>query len=479
MPLFSSGPPSGEPHGAASASAADVWLAAVTCWYLTGLIAALGFSLGFYLLQPGSPAGDDRRDWLDAFTWMDGRWYKQIATEGYQYDPDANTNVAFFPVYPLLGRALIRASGLRAEVALLIVSNLSLLAALAMLAFYVRDRYPDAPTELTDYALLAAALFPTGCFFRLTYSESTFLFLAILAMYAMLRRWPLWAIALVVGLATAARPVGVALLAPFAIHICRRCRARSADRVGWDERSESHHAAVERGRDGATERWRERTTSRVLRRFTPSLPPSFSLSLLRRLALYLPLATWGAGAFTVYQYHAFGEPFATVRVQKNWGVYFPVSSSEKVIPLATLKPIRSVYDATSRSFWALRDEHCVPWFSLQFANPIFFVTAVALISLGASLSLRKGLGEGSSGRWLSLEEVSLAALMLLIPYVTRAYEMGMGSLGRFVAVVFPVYLVLAHLLGRLSTASRTLLFVLLGVFLCVYTALYAGAYTVF
>lgn len=455
-------------------SAADIWLAALTYWYLTGLIAALGFSLGFSLLRPGSGTVVDKRDWLDAFDWMDGRWYKQIAMTGYEYDPNKNTNIAFFPVYPLLGRVVMRITGLRAEAALLVVSNLSLLAALAMLAFYVRDRYPDAPAELTDYTVLAASLFPTGCFFRLTYSESTFLLLAILAMYAMLRRWPLWAIALLVGLATAARPVGVALLAPFAIHIWHRGH-RVYEPAAPARPNKQHPDETDNALDDP-----ETPVNVQTRR------PRSSLGfVLVRLAFYLPLACWGAIAFTAYQYCAFNEPFATVRVQKNWGIG-AVPWCEKIVPLATLEPVRAVYDVRSHAFWTNRDSHRIPWFSLQFANPIFFVLAVMLIGLGASLRVRggwhKGLGAAArshTARWLSLQEFSLAAVMLLIPYVTRAYEMAMGSMGRFVAVDFPIYFVLAHVLERLPGALRSVVLALCGVFLSLYAALYSARYLIF
>lgn len=457
-------------------SAGDLWLSALTYWYLTGLLAVLAFSFGLYLVRLG-PHARAPQDLLDAFTWQNGHWYKQIAVEGYHYNPRDQSNVAFFPVYPLLGRGVMIATGLRAEAALLIVSNLSLLAALALLAFYVRDRYPDAPEELTDYTVLTAALFPTGCFFRFAYSESTFLFLAILAMYAMLRRWPLWAIALVVGLATAARPVGIALLAPFAIHIVRRSSSPS-------ERGRVSESAV---KETDTLRWR----------------PASELA---RLALYVPLACWGLVAFTAYQSVAFGDPFATARVQKNWGT--PAAWRDKALALATLEPIQSVYDPKSTAFWPRIDEHGIPWFSLQFANPVLFVGATAVIAVGALLSLRnwirekagadcllgtlcerttrdppsrtKSVGERAmSTRWLSMEEASLAAMLLLIPYVTRAYEMGMGSMGRFVAVAFPIYLVLGQILVRLPGALRTALLALAGFFLAASTALYAARYLIF
>ncbi|MGH7138931.1 MAG: hypothetical protein ACREHD_24565, partial [Pirellulales bacterium] len=277
---------------------------------------------------------------------------------------------------------------------------------------------------------------------------------------AMLRRWPLWAIALIVGFATAARPVGVALLAPFAIHICRRTYAADAQRLSTRERSRA---------GGAKQ--------------AACVAPSavglwFVIPAIRRLALYLPLACWGLGLFMAYQYRAFGEPLAFVTVQKNWGT--PAAWPEKAIALATLRPVWSVYDATSRACWTQHEPHRIPWFSLQFANPIFFVSGVALIAFGAFRPFANSLGDDArSRRWLSSEETSLGALLLLIPYVTRPCEMDMGSMGRFVAAVLPVYLVLGQLLVRVPGPLRAALLTLSGFFLATYTALYAARYPIF
>lgn len=414
--------------------ALGTWLGTATYWYFTGLLVAMGFSLGLYLLRPDPEINLDRSDWLNVFTWMDGKWYKQIAVEGYHYDAARRSNVAFFPVYPLLARVLMAPSGLRPEVALLIVSNLSLLAALALLGVYVRERHPTAPAELSDYVVLSAALLPTGCFLRLAYSESTCLLLMLLAMRAMLRRWPLWLIAVTVGLATAACPVGVALLAPFAIHICSR---------------DAH------GTQAAP-------------RFRDLAPRLFAIRNVRRLAIYLPLAAWGLISFLAYEAYAFGDPFATFKAHQIWRVRPLVPWPEKLAALATLEPIRSIYsESGSTLYWANWQPHTLPWFSLQFANPIFFVSAVMLTALGAWR------------RWLNLEETSLAALMLLIPYLGRGYEMGMNSMGRFVSVVAPLYLVLGQLLVRAPDPLRIMLFSLSAFLLAMYTALYAATYAIF
>lgn len=403
--------------------ATDLWLNALACWYVTGLVAALGFSLGFHLLRSatGTPS---HRDQLDALSSMDAKWYKQIAVQGYQYDPNARSNVAFFPVYPLLGRAVMMATGLRAEVALLAVSNLSFFVALLLLAAYVRARYPDATAELADYALLAIAVFPTGCFFRLAYTESTFLLLVVLAMYGMLRRWPLWSIASVVGLATAARPVGVALLLPFAIHIFRDRRVSSLRSL---------------------------------------IAPAF----IARVALHLTVACWGLAAFLAFQYGAFGEPLASFKVQTHWSARPFLQLPERVAALATLEPVAAVYGSDPSAYWATIDAHGIPWFSLQFANPLFFLAAAVVVICGAWR------------RCLSPEETALGALLLLIPYLTRAYEMGMGSMGRFTAVVFPVYLVIARILIFMPNAMRSVLLAMSAVFMAVYAALYAAGHIIF
>src|SRR5215813_6126646 len=44
--------------------------------------------------------------WVDMWIRWDSRWYQRIATEGYSYSPIDQSSVAFFPLYPLLIRAV-------------------------------------------------------------------------------------------------------------------------------------------------------------------------------------------------------------------------------------------------------------------------------------------------------------------------------------------------------------------------------------
>lgn len=394
----------------------DDALLGIAIYYLTSVVMFLGFSFGYQFLVRGSIAAPRGIGLLGAFDSAGGRWYRQILENGYGREPGGHSSAAFFPAYPLISRAVRAASGLPTQAALLVVSNASLFFALIILARYVRARFPLAPQALADWTLLAMGLFPTGCFFRMCYTESTFLLLAIGAMYGIERRWPIPALVFLVGLETATRATGVALLAPLGVYIWQSqptCAARA-----W------------------------------------------------RLALWLPLACWGLIAFMVFQYVAFGEPLAFARAQATWRIGPSVELPAKLKLLVTLEPLGAVYDSSSPAYWAAWDVHRLPWFSLYFANPIFFVASIVLLAIGISK------------RWLTLGEGLLVALLMLIPFVTRAHEMGMAGMGRFVAVAFPIYIVLGHLLARLPTAISIGFLVIFGFLLGAYSALFAAGYLI-
>ena len=169
-----------------------------------------------------------------------------------------------------------------------------------MLAIHARQRYGDAATNVTKHALLAFGLFPTTFFFRVNYSESSFLFFAILAMFAMERRWPLVTTALIVGIATATRPVGVALVPVFCMNLWQRS-------LGWRE-------------------------------------------FVFRSVLLLPVALCGLIAYMLYQYVAFDQPFAFATTQQHWSFRTPASFVEKVLAILSHEPIWSVYDPTSDAY---------------------------------------------------------------------------------------------------------------------------------
>ena len=150
----------------------------------------------------------------------DGRWYLDIAREGYAALPDES--LRFFPLYPLLGRALSPLLGGQTGTALLVVSNLSALALGALVHRLCLAETGDA--TLARRATWLIALVPPFFVMVMGYSEPVALALAVWCFLALRRRAWGWA-ALAGLLAGFVRPVGVLLVVPAAIEAARGLRA--------------------------------------------------------------------------------------------------------------------------------------------------------------------------------------------------------------------------------------------------------------
>lgn len=403
-------------------------------YYLTTLIVVMGavFAVDFVPLCQEHRGSKTRVDLVSAFAAWDGEWYTQIASTGYNYDPNRNSSVAFFPVYPTLAAALASVAGMRTHWALLLVSHAALFASFSLLAAYVQVRDGAADDRLQGWTLLAFGLFPTTFFFRMAYSESVFLMLMLLALLGMQSGWrPVW-IAWIIGLATGARSVGVALVPVFAVWL-------------WNQR----RSVLDR---------QEREHRR--------LPFRSWLSWSTDLALLLPVCCWGLLAFLCFQGLVFGEPLAFAKAQSHWSER-SIDLGQGVLGLLWLEPLWATYDPTSPCYWGRVPPQESVLFNLKAANPLYFAGAVALIALGA----RK--------RWLNLSEVLLSAGLLGIPYCLQASRMGMTGQARFASVVFPMYLVLGQLLHRGPPQLAAALLAISGFFLAVYSALFASWYWFF
>src|SRR5581483_6042753 len=151
-------------------------------------------------LRPVSVPG-----WHSLFTaWerFDGLWFLRIAAEGYR---SSDGSAAFFPLYPLLTRAVSFLIGHHPFAAALIVSNASFAGALCALYLLTAS---DRSEPVARTTVLFLAVFPTAFFFFAPYSESLFLLLAVTAFWgARTRRW---AVAGAAGaLAALTRNVGI------------------------------------------------------------------------------------------------------------------------------------------------------------------------------------------------------------------------------------------------------------------------------
>ena len=208
------------------------------------------------------------RDWLSVFALWDGRWYINIAQEGYSYQPGAQSNLAFFPLYPLLVRLamfLFRDALLSS----LIVSNFSFLVAMLLFHALVRREFEDA--RVAHRAVVFLAFSPVSFYFSCAYTESTFLMLALGAFLAARRQR--WLIACLCGaLLSATRSIGFLIVIPLLVEF-----------------------AMQNARSGAELK-----------------------KLIQPRALLFALIPFGLGAYMLFCHLRFDDPLIFMRVHKAW-----------------------------------------------------------------------------------------------------------------------------------------------------------------
>ena len=154
----------------------------------------------------------------------DGTWYRDIAAHGYHSLPDEA--LRFFPLFPLLGKALAVVTAGRTDVALVVIANLASLG----LAVAVRRlvRFERGNEALADRAVWMVCLFPGAFVLAWGYAEPLWLLAAVVAFWGMRsRRW--WWVVAAGVVAGASRPLGIALAVPAAIELARVWRSARTD----------------------------------------------------------------------------------------------------------------------------------------------------------------------------------------------------------------------------------------------------------
>ena len=167
----------------------------------------------------GGWPGGGLLDWVFAsLARWDAGHYMAIAADGYDTGPDGGPTprAAFFPLYPLLVRVVATPFG-ASDGALLIAGVVVALGAfLASLVVLHRLVALELGERVATLSVWLLALYPGALYFSAPYSESVFLLTTVSAFYAARRgRWA-WA-GIAAALATAARPVGLAVIVPLAI----------------------------------------------------------------------------------------------------------------------------------------------------------------------------------------------------------------------------------------------------------------------
>ena len=126
----------------------------------------------------------------DTFARWDSGYFQGIARAGYAPLAGGRSNIAYFPVYPMLVRAVARPFGRQPAAFYLAAIAIAWLSfVLAMVALYYLARH-DLPPPRAERAVLLTMIFPFSFFFGAAYSESTFLLFVLLAFYGFrTRHW--------------------------------------------------------------------------------------------------------------------------------------------------------------------------------------------------------------------------------------------------------------------------------------------------
>jgi hypothetical protein len=280
---------------------------------------------------------------LDVFgsRWDTG-FYVSIAEEGYRYEGVPLPSVAFFPLYPLLMRALGALVG-DALVAGILISNAALLGATMLLYRLAAESWGP---EVAERAVWYFLIFPAAFFGAAVYSESLFLLAAIGALYCARRGY--WEAAALLGIAAALTRLMGLIVAPMLLA------------EWWTQRRE---------RPAETQ---------------PPLPAVLA-------ALAVPLGTL---AYAAYLNRAFGDPLAFVRGAAVW-------ARQPQSPLATIAGLLQTPEGGWWPALLAGRIHVDNWLDLSFVLA-FLALGVALlfqrrwseglfVTLGTAVALSSGL----------------------------------------------------------------------------------------
>lgn len=163
--------------------------------------------------------------WLDMWGVWDSFWYIDIAQNGYSIVgwqtafPD-QTNLAFFPLYPLLMKLLGPLTGNNYFLSGLLVSNLALLLSAYLLYQLIRLEQGE---KIARRAVKYLFIFPVSFILSGLFTESLYLCLTLLCFYlAKRRQW--WLAGLCGAALSATRTLGVLIVLPLAFEYLRSVR---------------------------------------------------------------------------------------------------------------------------------------------------------------------------------------------------------------------------------------------------------------
>jgi len=307
-----------DPTGGFSAAAAGLaWLRScgwIGGWWIVGRGLVFATALVTHAVGPvGFLRLIEREHALGVLEAWDGRWYRMVATSGYLLVPGKQSDPAFFPLFPLLLRA-VHVLGIGYAAGGLLLANAGFLVALVAFRALTAALFDPG---LARRAVVYLAIFPFGYVFSMDYPESIVLALIVLAALAAIRgRW--LAAAVCASTAALGRPEALFVVLPLAV-------------VAWQQRRRL--TTVERG---------------------------YALT-----AIVGPAAVFAS--FPLYLDRVLHDPLAWSEAQRAWGRHFTI--------LGGVHALARLGAAYAHSAWVVRDVSAVAiylvllWFARRAGTP--------------------------------------------------------------------------------------------------------------
>lgn len=268
----------------------------------------------------------------DTFARYDSGYYEGIAWSGYAPLAGGRSNIAYFPVYPLLMRYVGRLFGRHHAVYFISGIGIAWVSfILAMVALYYLARL-DLSRRQAERAVLLTTIFPFAFFFGVAYSESTFLLFAVLSLYFFrTRRWMFGG--LCGAVATATRVPGIMMMPALAWVALQTTPTTSAT------------STVSSGAPATRDRmW---------------------------AAVGLVLAASGFGAYCFYIYQLTGNPFEWAATLERWG-YHPGGAP-------WVAPFRLIQHLVTHPYAYLASDPMAPYETLYGVTGILFALSIPFV----------------------------------------------------------------------------------------------------
>lgn len=154
------------------------------------LFAFLGFAF-LPVVQSGFsvPLPESTPWYLSIWYQWDAHWYMSISMHGYEWVAGDQSNVAFFPLYPMVVKIFGLLLGGNHLLVGILLSTAFFFAALIYFFRLVRDDFGEI---IADRAIWFLSIFPASLFFTTLYTESLFLLTSVASFYYARRgRWAL------------------------------------------------------------------------------------------------------------------------------------------------------------------------------------------------------------------------------------------------------------------------------------------------